>query len=90
MGTFWAGPKDVFMNRRKSQSAKVTRQILNRFSSDEEIDFILEALAFVASEGWKLMPQYIFNNETGEWKHYTDQVCFATKMRWIKAKYAPS
>ena len=45
-----------------------------RFSSDAEIDFILDSLEFVANEGWKLMPQYIFNNETAEWKHHTDQV----------------
>ena len=46
----------------------------HRFSSDAEIDFILDSLEFVANEGWKLMPQYIFNNETAEWKHHTDQV----------------
>jgi hypothetical protein len=34
----------------------------------------LSALEFVSTDGWKLMPQYIFNNETGEWKHHTDQV----------------
>ena len=44
------------------------------FSTDEEIDFILEALDFVAKHAWKFMPQYIFNNETGEWKHHTNQV----------------
>ena len=44
------------------------------FSNDEEIDFILEALDFVAKHAWKFMPQYIFNNETGEWKHHTNQV----------------
>jgi hypothetical protein len=48
--------------------------MFSRFSSEEEINFILDALEFVSTEGWKLMPQYIFNNETGEWKHHTDQV----------------
>ena len=73
------------MNRRKSQSAKVGRQILNRFSSDEEIDFILEALAFVASEGWKLMPQYIFNNETGEWFQLKEERgTFVLEVDWLE------
>ena len=44
------------------------------FSTDEEIDFIIDALEFVANHGWKFMPQYIFNNETGEWHHHTNQV----------------
>ena len=25
----------------------------------------------MAEHGWKLMPQYIMNNETGEWRHKT-------------------
>ena len=28
----------------------------------------------VCSNGWKLIPQYIFNPETGEWKHHTNLV----------------
>ncbi len=28
----------------------------------------------VANFGWKFMPQYIFNNETGEWRHHTNLV----------------
>ena len=31
----------------------------------------MDALVFVAENGWKLMPQYIMNNETGEWRHKT-------------------
>ena len=41
------------------------------FASDQDIDFVTDALLFVAEHGWKLMPQYIFNNETGEWRHHT-------------------
>ena len=44
------------------------------FATDAEIDFILDALVFVSDHGWKFMPQYIFNNETAEWKHHTNQV----------------
>ena len=58
-----------------------TRLNLSWFSSDNEIDFILEALSFVAEHGWKIMPQYIFNNETGEWKHHTNQVF--RERRWL-------
>ena len=44
------------------------------FASNDEIDYIIDALDFVASHGWQFMPQYIFNHETGEWKHHTNQV----------------
>ncbi len=26
----------------------------------------------VAEDGWKLLPQYIFNLESGEWLHYSN------------------
>lgn len=46
------------------------------FMSDSEIAFVLEALKMVATEGWKLLPQYILNPETGEWRHNTNTVPF--------------
>lgn len=44
------------------------------FMSDNEVSFVLEALKMVATEGWKLLPQYTLNPETGEWKHHTNNV----------------
>ncbi|PHJ25226.1 pp-loop domain-containing protein [Cystoisospora suis] len=35
---------------------------------EEEVDKILSALLWVASNGWKLMPKYEISPETGEWK----------------------
>lgn len=26
----------------------------------------------IAKDGWKLLPQYRLNNETGEWKHHSN------------------
>ncbi|XP_074619620.1 uncharacterized protein LOC141878556 [Acropora palmata] len=43
------------------------------FMSDDAVDFVLEAVKMVAEHGWKLLPQYMFNPETGEWKHRTHQ-----------------
>lgn len=31
---------------------------------------MIRALVWISEFGWKLLPQYRFNNETGEWKHY--------------------
>ncbi|KAJ9599553.1 hypothetical protein L9F63_009951, partial [Diploptera punctata] len=42
------------------------------FMPDSEVAYVLEALKMVATEGWKLLPQYILNPETGEWRHHTN------------------
>ena len=63
------------------QAHTVRPKPLSWFSSDEEVGFVLDALIFVAEHGWKFMPQYIFNNETGEWRHHTNQVF--RERRWL-------
>ncbi|CAH0746448.1 unnamed protein product [Diatraea saccharalis] len=44
------------------------------FMSESELAFVLEALKMVATEGWKILPQYIVNPQTGQWKHHTCSV----------------
>ncbi|XP_072945436.1 uncharacterized protein [Epargyreus clarus] len=44
------------------------------FMSDNELAFILEALKMVATEGWKILPQYVVNSETGQWRHHSSAV----------------
>ncbi|XP_033110209.1 uncharacterized protein LOC117111409 [Anneissia japonica] len=51
------------------------------FMSDAAVDFVVSAVAMVADEGWKLLPQYMFNPETGEWKQRNHQV-FRDR-RWL-------
>jgi selenocysteine lyase/cysteine desulfurase len=41
----------------------------NYFVSEAVFQFILQAVHLVASEGWKLLPFYRFDPETGLWKH---------------------
>jgi selenocysteine lyase/cysteine desulfurase len=41
----------------------------NYFIEEEVFDFILSAVEIVASDGWKLLPQYAFTPETGLWRH---------------------
>ncbi|KAB7504713.1 tRNA 2-thiocytidine biosynthesis protein TtcA, partial [Armadillidium nasatum] len=43
-------------------------------ASDEQVNFIFKSVKEVCKSGWKLLPQYIFNPETGEWKHYSNLV----------------
>lgn len=44
------------------------------FMSENELAFVLEALKMVATEGWKILPQYSVNPETGQWRHHTCSV----------------
>lgn len=46
-----------------------TRFGLNYFNSDDEVDFILGAIDWLASEGWKLLPAYRCDGATGRWWH---------------------
>lgn len=41
----------------------------NYFISEAVFDFILDAVAFVAEHGWKLLPHYEFCTKSGQWWH---------------------
>jgi len=41
----------------------------NYFISDTVFEYILEAVELIATDGWKLLPQYRFEEATGLWRH---------------------
>jgi selenocysteine lyase/cysteine desulfurase len=41
----------------------------NYFISEEVFRFLIEAVHIVASDGWKLLPQYRFSIDSGLWRH---------------------
>ncbi|MEO6777455.1 MAG: aminotransferase class V-fold PLP-dependent enzyme, partial [Kofleriaceae bacterium] len=41
----------------------------NYFLSETQFQFILDAIQLIASDGWRLLPHYNFNPDTGEWRH---------------------
>ncbi|MBS1119043.1 MAG: Cysteine desulfurase [Deltaproteobacteria bacterium] len=41
----------------------------NYFLSETQFQFILDAINLIANEGWKLLPHYDFDPDTGEWRH---------------------
>jgi len=41
----------------------------NYFIAESVFDYLLEAVHLVADEGWKLLPQYVFEPLTGQWRH---------------------
>jgi tRNA(Ile)-lysidine synthase TilS/MesJ len=40
---------------------------------DEEVEYVLKALQFVAKNGWVFVSQYRCNHRTGEWRHFSRQ-----------------
>jgi selenocysteine lyase/cysteine desulfurase len=46
-----------------------TRIGFNYFISDLEADFILRAVDWIATHGWKFVPYYEFDALTGDWRH---------------------
>jgi len=51
-----------------------TRISISYHASHQEAEYISEAVQLIAAEGWKLLPLYIFNPETGEFFHHTNHV----------------
>ena len=45
------------------------RVSFNYFISEAVFEFILDSIHLVADHGWKLLPQYDFEPETGLWRH---------------------
>ena len=41
----------------------------NYFISETVVDFLIDAVRFVADEGWKLLPQYEMDPVSGLWRH---------------------
>jgi selenocysteine lyase/cysteine desulfurase len=41
----------------------------NYFLSETQFQFIIDAIHLIANEGWRLLPHYRFNPDTGEWRH---------------------
>eukprot|EP00041_Stephanoeca_diplocostata_P024213 m.607394 g.607394 ORF g.607394 m.607394 type:complete len:1168 (+) comp22477_c0_seq23:225-3728(+) len=47
----------------------VVRVSLSYYFSREKLDKLVAAIGFVASDGWRLLPEYMFWTDTGEWRH---------------------
>ncbi|MDB4959554.1 MAG: Cysteine desulfurase [Myxococcales bacterium] len=41
----------------------------NYFLSETQFQFILDAIHLIATDGWRLLPHYNFDPDTGEWRH---------------------
>ncbi len=41
----------------------------NYFISEQVFDFVVQAVNMVAEHGWRLLPDYVFEPESGRWRH---------------------
>ncbi|KFB46700.1 AGAP003084-PA-like protein [Anopheles sinensis] len=60
-----------------------TRITFPFFMPEAEVAFILEALKMVATEAWKLLPQYEMDERSGEWRHHSNSL--AKERKWLGA-----
>ncbi|MBV8756033.1 MAG: aminotransferase class V-fold PLP-dependent enzyme, partial [Deltaproteobacteria bacterium] len=57
----------------------------NYFLSETQFQFILDAIHLIANDGWRLLPHYSFNPDTGEWRHR--RATNASVMRMAEVSY---
>lgn len=52
---------------------------------DVEVNYVVEALEWIAKYGWIVMPQYRCNHRTGEWRHFHRQgkPLGKTERKWL-------
>eukprot|EP01034_Spumella_vulgaris_P024591 gene24590-30957_t len=59
-----------------------TRLSLPYWTSPEEVDYVVDAILFVAEHGWKFLSMYRYNHKTGEWAHTTRLTRFPER-KWL-------
>src|SRR5262249_34868394 len=84
-GCFCAGPyihrafpiDDVWSHRMYAEAARghlgaklaLTRLSFPYYTSEAAFDYVLAAVHLIADEGWKLLPHYRFDPDSGLWRH---------------------
>ncbi len=58
----------------------------NYFISETQFQFLLDAVSWVAEHGWKLLPHYVFDETTGNFRHRSGRR--ETPMRLCDVSYA--
>ncbi|HTR55996.1 MAG TPA: aminotransferase class V-fold PLP-dependent enzyme [Kofleriaceae bacterium] len=60
----------------------------NYFLSETQFQYILDAIHMIAEDGWRLLPHYTFDPDTGEWRHRRDRATSAAAvMRLAEVSY---
>jgi selenocysteine lyase/cysteine desulfurase len=60
----------------------------NYFLSETQFQYILDAIHLIAEDGWRLLPHYTFDPDTGQWRHRRDRTTGAAAvMRLAEVSY---
>ncbi|PID96755.1 MAG: aminotransferase [Actinomycetales bacterium] len=59
----------------------------NYFLSDVVADYLIDAVRLVAREGWRMLPDYRFDNTSGHWRHRVGPV--EPPLRLNRISYSP-
>lgn len=74
--------EQALLNRHEVLRPGYTRLSFPYWISQSEIDYIVDAILFVAEHGWKFLPVYRYNHMTGEWAHTTRLTRFPER-KWL-------
>lgn len=61
-----------------------TRVSFPYWMSMKDIDFVIDAISFIANHGFQFLPLYRYNHKTGEWAHTTRLTRFPER-RWLSS-----
>ncbi len=65
--------KEAMQDGLESLRIGYTRLSINFFIAEEEIDYVLFAVDFVAKYAWMFLPLYMVDSTTGIWKNKDDK-----------------
>ncbi|KAF4041923.1 PP-loop family [Phytophthora infestans] len=74
--------ENALIDKKEMLRPGFTRMSFPYFMSAGELEYVLAAVNFVATDGWKFLPQYKFNHKSGVWKHWTRFTKFPDR-KWI-------
>ena len=55
----------------------------NYFLSETQFQFLLDAIHLIATDGWRLLPHYTFDPDTGEWRHRSHNPSGVMRLREV-------
>jgi selenocysteine lyase/cysteine desulfurase len=60
---------NAVMEKDEAIKPGVVRMSFPYFADDAEVEYVLDAVTFVADHGWKFLPQYDFDLGSAAWRH---------------------
>ena len=63
----------------------LVRVTLHWSLSDTDLDFLLRAITLVATQGWRMLVDYEFDRDTGEWRHKLWRATSDKNRHWLGA-----